>query len=853
MNRIATMLLILVAGCYPAFGQGIETAQVRAQVDLLDASTSASTTFFVASLSGGQENPALDVSGKGTGAFSLDASGLHYRITVDGLSGSITGAHFHKASAGTNGGVVRAITSDFSGNTAEGTWRPDDVQALTDELIGDLLAGRLYVNVHTSGNPSGEIRGQVLLSSGLGFMARLSGGNEVPARDVSGTGTGAFVLDAEGLHYWITATGLSGSVSGSHFHRAAAGANGSVVRAFNVEGTSASGVWTSVDGQPLTTELLGDLLAGRIYANLHTAQFPGGELRGQLELVSGVRAVVSLSGDQGVPPRAVDGTGTAVVTFDGAAVGYRLTASSLTGPISNAHFHRAPAGENGGVAHGIFSAFTGNTASGAWTSTGSQPLTAELIQELLAGGLYLNLHTAANPGGEIRGQVVFSPGLVFQAALSGQNVNPAVETQGSGTGGFVWDGGSLSYRVTVNGLNAAVSNAHFHRAAAGVNGGVVREIFTTFQDGTTEGTWSSADAQPLTPALLSDLMDAGLYVNVHSSAHPGGEIRGQVVQPSPTVAGLEVSLSRSIAGRSNAYNWTGTTDANGSADVTVSSADDFRFRRAGAGGYYIVRVSEAGGRVVGEWGSIPVRGGQVTDLVLPVRQQARVSGYTALAAARHAVVVNGPERYSDGAALSMKIGSLSESGTEITVPIEFELPAEAGGADLVSRFDPKALRFETVRALVHGLKVREAEPGLVEISFDGTPAGSVELTFTPVSLEPVSLSIDGVLMDTDLFPTVQHLEVRVVPGAPTVSVLHPNYPNPFNPDTLIPYDVAESGQIVVQVYNAIGQLVQQLVNEHQAAGRYRIRWDASRQASGLYYVELIAQDFRDIRRMMLVK
>jgi hypothetical protein len=55
---------------------------------------------------------------------------------------------------------------------------------------------------------------------------------------------------------------------------------------------------------------------------------------------------------------------------------------------------------------------TNNTASGTWTSSdATQPLTDNLLRELIKGRLYLNAHTSSNPGGEIRGQVVGSPGV----------------------------------------------------------------------------------------------------------------------------------------------------------------------------------------------------------------------------------------------------------------------------------------------------------------------------------------------------------------------------------------------------------------------------------------------------------
>lgn len=125
--------------------------------------TSGTSTSFAASLDGAQETPPIITTpATGTGSFTLNAAKteLTFNITVNGLSGLVTFAHFHKGAAGTPGDPVRALT--FAGNTATGTWTRTDSEPLTPALVTELEAGRIYVNVHTAQNPDGEIRGQVL-------------------------------------------------------------------------------------------------------------------------------------------------------------------------------------------------------------------------------------------------------------------------------------------------------------------------------------------------------------------------------------------------------------------------------------------------------------------------------------------------------------------------------------------------------------------------------------------------------------------------------------------------------------------------------------------------------------------
>ncbi len=140
---------------------------------------------------------------------------------------------------------------------------------------------------------------------------------------------------------------------------------------------------------------------------------------------------------------------------------------------------------------------------------------------------------------------------VFTASLDGpQSGTPS---PGTGFGTFILDDTetSLSYTITFSGLLAPETVSHFHRGAPGVAGPVVRNLPLGSPK---VGVWSASDAaQPLTPQAVADLKAGLLYVNIHSSLYPAGEIRGQIV-PEPSAllvlatggAGLLAAIRRRV-------------------------------------------------------------------------------------------------------------------------------------------------------------------------------------------------------------------------------------------------------------------------------------------------------------------
>ena len=217
---------------------------------------------FTASLDGSQES-GVTTSATGTGSFDLseDLSQLHYIISFQGLSGTLTGGHFHTGVPGIAGPVVKSIATSGqpASFTLSGTWSASDgTTPLTPALVDSLLAGKIYVNFHTSQHPGGEIRGQLNLATALHFEASLNGAQETPPDTFKGGGTAVVVLNKyrNEIDYWITYRGLSDSATGGHFHAGAVGVGGPVVKGLiagkGPKSNTLSGSWKFTDGtQPL--------------------------------------------------------------------------------------------------------------------------------------------------------------------------------------------------------------------------------------------------------------------------------------------------------------------------------------------------------------------------------------------------------------------------------------------------------------------------------------------------------------------------------------------------------------------------------------------------------------------------
>jgi CHRD domain/Secretion system C-terminal sorting domain len=531
MKQILTRLLLLCAllGSSSAFAD-----HLRAHL------------LLGASLSGDQEVPAIATAARGAVSFTLNPTRdtLFISGSFSGLSGPITQAHTHNGFRGVAGPVVTDLFRFIRGNRIQGYLTGADIDR---GKLDRYLRGGYYLNIHTAANLGGEIRGQIEVEKDEEFVASLSGAQEVPPVTTNGVGIGTFNLSQsrDKLKFRVVVGGLSGPITSCHFHQGAAGVAGPVVLDLLsfVSGNVIEGEVTP------TPAIVTAMLAGQIYINVHTATNLGGEIRGQL-----IRDARYLSHDarfdgaQMVP--AVTTTAKAVSflrlnsTFDSLRIFVAHT--GLSGAPTSLALFQADAGQaNSGAALTTVTIPAGTPNAFAVTLTG---LNTAAVNLFLTGGANLVFNTAANPNGEIRGQVyrLAREGYTFSMNGAQERPNPNPSTgYGSGFVSMDRDQSNVHFSMAWGGLSGSVTIGHFHSGLRNQGGPVVFDLAPFFTPAagaiSAEGFWQPTNpapnaAAPFTARRSLQFRRDSIYANIHTSLYPGGEIRGQVFRGAKDLA-----------------------------------------------------------------------------------------------------------------------------------------------------------------------------------------------------------------------------------------------------------------------------------------------------------------------------
>ena len=416
--------------------------------------------------------------------------------------------------------------------------------------------------------------------------------NEVPAVPIEAQGTAEIrarvVKDATGQI-------VSGSVdftvrhmlpanqtfTGLHIHRGIAGINGPVLINTGIGAMapviSETGVGVIArQAQILPTDTAA-LLALRemvedpssFYVNLHTSEFPGGVIRGQVDATLVSRFVTKLSPANEIPPIPSAATGVCAITVVRAFDGQGKFKSGLVTfeadynfgeqtTVTGFHIHQGPATVNAGVVinTGISGAAPLITPeNGSGTATYAIEYGASLANEILLGELsrfpemfYVNMHTVAFPGGLIRGQLSQPITLQFDVTMLPTNEVPVISNLNA-TGvakvtglGVLGSDGKINAALVIFDVNyrfpateVTFTGLHIHEGDAGVNGPVridsglsgANPVVSTNGHGNITRIVRVGEGAAL-DAVNGILAPERFYVNLHSTVNPGGVVRGQL-------------------------------------------------------------------------------------------------------------------------------------------------------------------------------------------------------------------------------------------------------------------------------------------------------------------------------------
>lgn len=220
-----------------------------------------------------QEVPPRLSTASGTGRLTLNPENRTFTasLTVSGMTANA--AHIHRGVPGSNGPIVFPLTETSSGS---GEWVSAPGATLDEAQLAQLRAGELYFNAHSTLFPDGEIRGQIGRDVGRSLLTALE---EVPPTLSTATGSGSLVVDpaTRAATGSITLNGITATQA--HVHIGATGVNGPIIVPL---ANTAADVWSVPANTTLTAEQFAAFKRNDLYYNAHSAEFPGGEIRGQI-------------------------------------------------------------------------------------------------------------------------------------------------------------------------------------------------------------------------------------------------------------------------------------------------------------------------------------------------------------------------------------------------------------------------------------------------------------------------------------------------------------------------------------------------------------------------------------------
>jgi hypothetical protein len=334
-------------------------------------------------------------------AINMDTGAIGGSILYSGLSTTTIGGSIRRSS---DNAVIVPLSNPTG--TTTGAWAIPAGTVLDPFQISELVNGGFRFRLDTTANNQGDKRGDITFPS----ITITTPMPPVAGTGSAGGGTGTLTanLGTGAISGSVTFSGLTSNAVAGHIHQSSD--NAVIITLEGGAGTQA-GTFTVPAGAFLNTQQLKALVNNGLYFAIHSQNFqaPVSELLGNIVYPVTTIPSVSLGGSQEVPSVTTvgSGTGTLTVSLGTGKVSGSVSFNTPGSIADRAHIHQGFAGENGSI---IITLEGGApSTSGTWNVPANRFLNADELGALISDGLYLNIHTASNPNGEIRGQIVNVP------------------------------------------------------------------------------------------------------------------------------------------------------------------------------------------------------------------------------------------------------------------------------------------------------------------------------------------------------------------------------------------------------------------------------------------------------------
>jgi hypothetical protein len=485
---------------------------------------------FVFHLRGDQEVPPVNSTASGGCYGVLDEPAATFSLTCVHSVSSATVMHIHRAPAGANGDIAFDLGDPASPVT--GTWTE-----MTPADISQLQSGDLYLNIHTAGRPSGEIRGQILPRTVDFVEFTADGGQVVPPNGTASTAACTADLNEAATAMAVQCTHNVVAPDAAHIHDAPVGQVGPAIFTFP---SAASPLAANV---PLTTQQVASFAATFLYLDVHAAgteEEPGDEIRGQI----------------GIPPAGAT-SGTIIIrkeTFPAGGSGFTFDETMTSG---NFVLNDEGSRTFSSLTPGTYTVTENDPAAGGYTLADIRCDDADSDGNTSSRSAAIRVGAGETVTCTFRNFETAPTDDLFVFHLSGDQEVPPVNTPDRGGCMGRFDAGASELSLVCTHDVELPTLMHIHRAPAGANGDIVFDLGEPTSP--VIATWSG-----MTPAQVADLFAGNLYVNIHTSGRPSGEIRGQILPRTVDTVAFEMDTAQVVP--------PGTSSAGGDCTANLNDA-----------------------------------------------------------------------------------------------------------------------------------------------------------------------------------------------------------------------------------------------------------------------------------------